>query len=419
MATAATAAMNVTYTVPASDSLDAALTSSWSMAGATIILLTGQVGFCLLELAQTYKKNRDFIVLKNLMVILTVVLTWFAFGYAIAFGTNPEANDIQFAGFYHGWFGDLSGGVEILPSPALANATTSGGASTNAVTEVPAVEYNKTHVAEETYDQTVIFNQRRFFVYLAFMILASNIATSSVAERVKLRAIIAFVFLQNVLIVPVCLCWAYARPMQGSSDATGGLGFLYNFGFFDRAGAIPILYAGALTSLVASAVLGPRYGVFMPIDDQQKIAGGAKEERQKGIMTLLQLERDSAFEIDELYLYKVRKLIKRELTQGNVESGIDLPKMIFGTFTLTICFCMMNTLGLNSQFDLFSQQARYNANFGFINPILSGATSGLISFVLKRYLLRSNVGNHLFDVKALCNGFLAGVVAVSVGSGGM
>jgi len=274
-------------------------------------------------------------------------------------------------------------------------------------------------VSEETYDQTVIFNQRRFFVYLSFMILASNIATSSVAERVKLKAIIAFVFLQNLLIVPVCLCWAYARPMQGSSDATGGLGFLYNFGFFDRAGAIPILYAGALTSLVASAVLGPRYGVFMPIDDQQKIAGGAKEERQKGIMTLLQLERDSAFEIDELYLYKVRKLIKRELTQGNVESGIDLPKMIFGTFTLTICFCMMNTLGLNSQFDLFSQQARYNANFGFINPILSGATSGLISFVLKRYLLRSNVGNHLFDVKALCNGFLAGVVSVSVGSGGM
>ena len=75
--------------------------------------------------------------------------------------------------------------------------------------------------------------------------------------------------------------------MQGSKDATGGLGFLYNFGFFDRAGAIPILYSGALTSLVASAVLGPRYGVFMPIDDQQKIAGGAKEERQKGLMTLL------------------------------------------------------------------------------------------------------------------------------------
>ena len=72
-------------------------------------------------------------------------------------------------------------------------------------------------------------------------------------------------------------------------------------------------------------------------------------------MSLLQTERDRAFEIDELYLYKIRKLIKRELTHGNVESGIDLPKMVIGTFIMTLCICMMNTLGLNSQFDLFTQ----------------------------------------------------------------
>ena len=30
-----------------------------------------------------------------------------------------------------------------------------------------------------------------------------------------------------------------------------------------------------------------------------------------------------------------------------------------------------------------------------------------------------NTGNHLYDLKALCNGFLAGVVGVSVGSGSM
>jgi len=99
------------------------------------------------------------------------------------------------------------------------------------------------------------------------MILASNIATSTIAERAKLWAVIAFVVIQNIFIVPVCLCWAYARPLAGSGDATGGLGFLYNFGFFDRAGAICILYGGALAALVGSAVLGPRYGVFMPIDD--------------------------------------------------------------------------------------------------------------------------------------------------------
>jgi Amt family ammonium transporter len=33
--------------------------------------------------------------------------------------------------------------------------------------------------------------------------------------------------------------------------------------------------------------------------------------------------------------------------------------------------------------------------------------------------MSNNSGNHLFDMKALCNGFLAGVVGVSVGSGGM
>ena len=136
-------------------------------------------------------------------------------------------------------------------------------------------------------------------------------------------------------------------------------------------------------------------------------------------MSLLQVEKEGAFEIDELYLYKIRKLIKRELTYGNVESGISLTKMVIGTFIITMCFCMMNALGLNQQFDLFTQQARYNATFGFINPILSGSASGLVSYLVKKYLMKTHVGNHLFDMKAMCNGFLAGVAAVSVGSGGL
>jgi len=70
------------------------------------------------------------------------------------------------------------------------------------------------------------------------------------------------------LIVPIALCWCYARPLKGSTNESGGIGFLYNFGFFDRAGAIPILFSGAISSLVASAVIGPRYGVYMPIEDQ-------------------------------------------------------------------------------------------------------------------------------------------------------
>lgn len=93
-------------------SLYEALTSSWSLNSASIILVTGQIGFTLLELAQTHKKSRDYIVIKNMMVFLTATLTWFAAGYAIAFGVSPDTTILALAGFTHGWFGDLSGGID-------------------------------------------------------------------------------------------------------------------------------------------------------------------------------------------------------------------------------------------------------------------------------------------------------------------
>ena len=76
------------------EALAEALVSSWTMTTATIILLSGQIGFTALELAQTFKKNRDFIVMKNLVVLVITILTWFAVGYAVAFGTNPDATYI-------------------------------------------------------------------------------------------------------------------------------------------------------------------------------------------------------------------------------------------------------------------------------------------------------------------------------------
>ena len=129
-------------------------------------------------------------------------------------------------------------------------------------------------------DISIAFNQRRFFVFFAFIILASNIATSSIAERCNMMPMVYFVFLQNVLIVPLAVCWCYARPLYGAYEdedlvtkiknlsSGGGQGFLYSYNFLDRCGIMPIILSGALSSLVASAVLGPRYGVFMPTNDQ-------------------------------------------------------------------------------------------------------------------------------------------------------
>ena len=79
----------------------------------------------MLEQAQTYKKNRDFIVMKNLIVLLTVLFTWFCFGFAIAFGTDNKADNIQFRGFHHGWFGDFSGGLVVNETSGLVVNETS------------------------------------------------------------------------------------------------------------------------------------------------------------------------------------------------------------------------------------------------------------------------------------------------------
>jgi len=49
--------------------------------------------------------------MKNLMVLVTALTTWFLLGYAVAFGTNNLATEAQFGGFRHGWAGDMSGGL--------------------------------------------------------------------------------------------------------------------------------------------------------------------------------------------------------------------------------------------------------------------------------------------------------------------
>lgn len=103
------------------------------------------------------------------MVFILSLLTWFCVGFAIAFGTDPEVPYPAFYGFRHGWFGDFSGGLSLEGEFAVSQAVL---------------------------DDTLLFNQRRFFVFFAFQILSVNIATSSVAERTQLPALLGFVLFQ-------------------------------------------------------------------------------------------------------------------------------------------------------------------------------------------------------------------------------
>ena len=72
--------------------------------------------------------------------------------------------------------------------------------------------------------------------------------------------------------MPICLCCTFASELYGSSFNNLGEpialgGFLHDMGYFDRIGAIPIFYSGALVALVGTIVVGPRYGMFMSAED--------------------------------------------------------------------------------------------------------------------------------------------------------
>jgi len=51
-----------------------------------MLLMT--IGYTLLEQAQIRRKNRRHIVIKNMMIILLSLLSFFVLGYAIAFGNS-------------------------------------------------------------------------------------------------------------------------------------------------------------------------------------------------------------------------------------------------------------------------------------------------------------------------------------------
>lgn len=93
--------------------------------------------------------------------------------------------------------------------------------------------------------------------------------------------------------------------------------------------------------------------------------------------------------------------------------------MVVGTFLTVIGWVMLNTSGTGAH-SLNSLDSRYAAEMAYINTFLSGSCCGLITFVLKRHIVR---GEHKktprYDVRSLCNGFLSGIAAVAAGSGVM
>lgn len=152
--------------------------------------------------------------------------------------------------------------------------------------------------------------------------------------------------------------------------------------------------------------------------DIERIKAGGKDYRKKTLPALLEDALEETVEVDELFLRKVRKLIKEDQEDENFYAT-NVPAMVIGTMITVIGWGMLNACGSGNH-SLNSQGGRYAAEVGLLNTILAGSCCGLVCFLLKRHIVR---GDHKktprYDIRSLCNGFLAGVAAVSAGSGVM
>lgn len=135
--------------------------------------------------------------------------------------------------------------------------------------------------------------------------------------------------------------------------------------------------------------MGPRYGRFMKKSDYEKVMGGGKEPRKKPLMTLLDRSLEDTVDVDDLYLRKVRKLIKKEGDENDFHQ-VNAPMMVIGTFIVVIGWSLLNACGYGTH-SLNSVAGRYAAELAFLNTFLAGSFSGFISFILKRHVV---IGDH-------------------------
>jgi ammonia channel protein AmtB len=202
----------------------------------------------------------------------------------------------------------------------------------------------------------------------------------------------------------------------------GDGGFLRRLGYFDRGGSVPIFQTGSLAGVLGAIILGPRYGLFMKKTNEENSgsaagnAGGPETVRKK-LGAILEDLLENTADVDDLFLAKVRTLIKRDGEDLNFYTMIHVPRMILGTFLTVIGFSMLNSCGTGNH-SINSFSGRYAAELGLMNTFISGSVCAFICFMLKRHVV---LGDHWktprYDIRSLCNGFLSGMVAVAAGSG--
>ena len=187
--------------------LQANLDTFWLLVCAILVFLM-QAGFMCLETGLSRNKNSINVALKNVTDFGIAVVTFWAFGFALMYGTSVM-----------GLFGNR-------------------------------FYFFTTHVA----------GYQTYFVFQAmFVATAATIISGAVAERLKFLSYVIITFVTSGFLYPIVGHWAWAFNFDNPTEKFGWLG---KMGYIDFAGASVVHSVGGWVALSVLLVIGNRTGRF-------------------------------------------------------------------------------------------------------------------------------------------------------------
>ena len=187
--------------------LQANLDTFWLLICAILVFLM-QAGFMCLETGLSRNKNSINVALKNVTDFGISVVTFWAFGFALMYGTSVS-----------GLFGN-------------------------------SFYFFTTKVA----------GYQTYFVFQAmFVATAATIVSGAVAERLKFFSYLIITFVTSGFLYPIVGHWVWAFNFDNPTEKLGWLG---NLGYLDFAGASVVHSVGGWTALSVLLIIGSRTGRF-------------------------------------------------------------------------------------------------------------------------------------------------------------
>ena len=177
---------------------------------------------------------------------------------------------------------------------------------------------------------------------------------------------------------------------------TWGGGWLGAQGFTDFAGSGIVHMVGGVAGLVGAAIVGPRFGMEKDASKRPDVFSDKEYLEMKK-----ELGESPGFE----------KWIRERIEEPFTPHSYSF--VVIGTFGLWVSWIFFNG---GSTLTMFNPRS-LGVTKVMMNTLIAGAAGGILATALKPHVMGTYSANSRYDVAALCNGILGGLVAVTAPCG--